>query len=58
MPYVQVADLDAAVAAAEQAGGTVVVPCTAGPAGHAVTVADPGGALVALWVPFETVEQT
>lgn len=54
VPYVQVDDLDAAVAAAERAGGKVVVPRTAGPAGEAVTVADPGGALIALWIPFGT----
>ena len=52
IPYVHVEDLDAAVRAAEAAGGEVVVPRTAGPAGEAVTVADPAGALVALWIPF------
>lgn len=34
------------------AGGTVVQPRTAGPAGEAVTLQDPAGALVALWIPF------
>ena len=43
-------------AAAEAAGGTVVRPATDGPAGRAVTVADPAGALVALWVPFSAEE--
>lgn len=54
VPYVHVDDLDRAVEAAVAAGGTVVVPKTAGPAGDAVTVEDPAGALVALWVPFES----
>lgn len=53
VPYVHVPDLDSAVEAAVAAGGTVVVPRTTGPAGDAVTVADPAGALVALWVPFD-----
>jgi predicted enzyme related to lactoylglutathione lyase len=34
----------------------VVLPKTAGPAGQAVTVADPVGALIALWVPFESAD--
>ena len=54
VPYVHVEDLDAAVAAAEAAGGTVVIPRTPGPAGEAVTIADPAGALIALWIPFDT----
>ena len=53
VPYVHVAELDTAVQAAVAAGGTVVLPKTAGPAGDAVTIADPAGALIALWVPFE-----
>lgn len=53
VPFVHVDDLDGAVDAAVAAGGTVVLPKTAGPAGHAVTLEDPAGALVALWVPFE-----
>jgi predicted enzyme related to lactoylglutathione lyase len=56
VPYVHVADLDAAVETAVAAGGTVVLPRTAGPAGHAVTLADPAGALIALWVPFATTD--
>ena len=52
VPYVHVDDLDDAVAKAEAAGGTVVTPRTSGPAGEAVTLADPAGALVALWIPF------
>lgn len=57
VPYIHVPDIEKATKAAVKAGGTVVLPKTAGPAGpagHAVTVADPAGALVALWVPFET----
>lgn len=53
VPYVHVRDLDGATQAAVAAGGTVVREATDGPAGRAVTVADPAGALVALWVPFE-----
>ena len=51
LPYVQVDDLDAATAKAKGLGATVVQDRTEGPAGPAVTIADPGGALVALWVP-------
>ena len=52
LPYVQVDDLDVAVAKAIGLGGTVIQDKTDGPAGTAVTIVDPGGALVALWVPF------
>lgn len=52
LPYVQVDDLEAATAKAKALGATVVQDKTDGPAGTAVTIADPGGALVALWVPF------
>lgn len=51
LPYVQVDDLDAATKQAAALGATVVQGKTEGPAGTAVTIADPGGALVALWVP-------
>lgn len=51
VPYVQVDDLDAAAARAQELGATVVVGRTEGFAGSSVTIADPGGALVALWVP-------
>lgn len=51
LPYVQVDDLDAARRKATSLGATVVQDRTEGPAGTAVTIADPGGALVALWVP-------
>jgi predicted enzyme related to lactoylglutathione lyase len=51
-PYVQVEDLDVAVDKAVSLGATVVAGKADGPAGTAVTIADPGGALVALWTPF------
>jgi predicted enzyme related to lactoylglutathione lyase len=52
VPYVQVDDLDTAVDKATSLGATVVAGKADGPAGTAVVVADPGGALVALWTPF------
>jgi len=52
VPYVQVDDLDAVVGKAVSLGATVVAGKADGPAGTAVTIADPGGALVALWTPF------
>ncbi len=52
VPYVQVDDLDTAVDKAVALGATVVADRSDGPAGTAVTLADPGGALVALWIPF------
>jgi predicted enzyme related to lactoylglutathione lyase len=51
VPYVVVDDLDAAAKQAVALGGTVVRDKTVGPAGTSVTVADPGGALVALFAP-------
>ena len=51
MPYVQVDDLDAATEKATALGATVVQEKSVGPAGTAVTIADPAGALLALWVP-------
>jgi uncharacterized protein len=51
VPYVQVDDLDVAVEKAASLGATVVAGKSEGPAGTAVTIADPGGALVALWTP-------
>ena len=54
VPYVHVDDLEVATKAAVSAGGTVVRKATDGPAGRAVTIADPSGALVALWVPSAT----
>jgi uncharacterized protein len=52
IPYVHVDDLDVAVDKATSLGATVVAGKADGPAGTAVTIADPGGALVALWTPF------
>ena len=52
IPYVQVDDLDTAIDKATSLGATVVAGKTDGPAGTAVTITDPGGALVALWTPF------
>jgi hypothetical protein len=51
VPYVVVDDLDAAAKQAVALGGSVVKEKTAGPAGTSVTVADPGGALIALFTP-------
>jgi uncharacterized protein len=51
VPYVVVEDLDAAAKQAVALGATVVKDKTVGPAGTSVTVADPGGALVALFAP-------
>jgi predicted enzyme related to lactoylglutathione lyase len=51
VPYVVVDDLDAAAKQAVELGGRVVRDRTAGPAGTSVLVADPGDALVALFVP-------
>jgi uncharacterized protein len=51
VPYVVVDDLDAAVKQAVALGGRVVRDRTTGPAGTSVLVADPGDALVALFVP-------
>lgn len=51
VPYVQVDDLDAATEKATSLGATIVQDKSEGPAGTAVTIADPGGALVVLWVP-------
>lgn len=52
MPYVQVEDLDKAVEQATALGATVVAGKTDGPAGTAVTISDPGGAVLALWTPY------
>ena len=51
VPYVQVDDLDAATQKATALGATIVQDKSEGPAGTAVTIADPAGALLALWVP-------
>ena len=49
VPYVQVADVDAAAARAVQLGGRVLAPKVDGGPGWFTTVADPTGAAVALW---------
>lgn len=51
VPYVVVDDLDSATKQATALGGRVVRARTAGPAGTSVLVADPGGAVVALFTP-------
>ena len=51
IPYVVVDDLDAAAKQAVALGGTVVRERTTGPAGTSVMVADPVGAVVALFTP-------
>ena len=51
VPYVQVEDVDAAAARAAQLGGKVVSDKTAGPAGDFAVIADPAGAMLALWRP-------
>ncbi|GAA6208825.1 hypothetical protein NBRC116601_21180 [Cognatishimia sp. WU-CL00825] len=49
VPYVEVDDLQAAVAKAQAAGAQIVVEDMEGPAGRASFVRDPGGAVLALW---------
>ncbi len=51
VPFIQVLDLDAATARAEALGGRILTEPTAGPAGMSVRIADPAGALIALWTP-------
>lgn len=51
VPYVLVDDLEVATGQATSLGGTVVRERTDGPAGTSVVVADPAGALVALFRP-------
>jgi predicted enzyme related to lactoylglutathione lyase len=51
IPYVMVDDPDAAAERALALGGSVVREKTTGPAGAAVLVADPGGAIIALFTP-------
>jgi len=52
LPYVLVGDLDLATSRAVSLGATVVRDRTDGPAGASVTIADPGGAQIALFKPF------
>jgi predicted enzyme related to lactoylglutathione lyase len=49
IPYVQVADVDAATKKATKLGATVLKEKARGPAGEFSIVRDPGGAAVALW---------
>ncbi len=51
VPFVVVADLDAAAKRATALGGSVLREKTTGPAGTSVLVADPGGAVIGLFVP-------
>jgi uncharacterized protein len=51
IPYVVVDNLDAATKQAIGLGGSVVRDRTSGPAGTSVLVADPSGAVVALFTP-------
>jgi predicted enzyme related to lactoylglutathione lyase len=51
IPYVAVDNLGAAVSNAVDLGGTVIRDKATGPAGNSVIVADPGGALIALFTP-------
>jgi uncharacterized protein len=54
VPYVPVDDLDPAAERAVALGGRVVRAKQDGPAGSAVLVADPAGAVLALFVPAAT----
>lgn len=52
--YVTVADIDAALASVESAGGAVMRPAMdAMDAGRLAVVADPAGAVICLWQPIE-----
>ena len=51
VPYVQVADVDAATARAAELGATVLHEAMDGPAGRYSTIRDTGGAPIALWQP-------
>lgn len=52
--YLSVDDVDATTARAGELGGTVVAePMTVGESGRMSIIADPGGAVVALWQAFE-----
>ncbi|WP_344653737.1 VOC family protein [Cryptosporangium japonicum] len=53
VPFVPVADLDAAVARATALGGTAQGEKVTGPAGTTILVADPSGAQIALFTPAE-----
>lgn len=49
LPYVSVADVDAATKKAIKLGAVLVKEKTRGPAGEFSIVRDPGGATIALW---------
>lgn len=51
LPYVAVEDLDGAAKRAVSLGATVIAGPVDGPAGTTVTIADPGGAQLALFKP-------
>lgn len=51
LPYVVVEDLDEATKRAVSLGATVIAGPADGPAGASVTIADPGGARLALFKP-------
>ena len=51
LPYVVVEDLDDAAKRAVSLGATVITGPADGPAGTSVTIADPGGARLALFKP-------
>ena len=51
IPYVAVDNLAVAVSKAVDLGGTVIRDKVTAPAGSSVIVADPGGALIALFTP-------
>jgi predicted enzyme related to lactoylglutathione lyase len=52
LPYVVVDDLDKATKQAVALGASVISEALDGPAGTSVTIADPGGARLALFTPF------
>ena len=49
LPVIQVADVDAALAAVEQAGGHIVQPIRAFPGGRRFHYTDPSGNELAVW---------
>jgi predicted enzyme related to lactoylglutathione lyase len=51
IPYVAAHSLAVAVGQAVDLGGAVIRDTVTGPAGNSVIVADPGGALIALFTP-------
>lgn len=53
LPYILVDDLDEAARRAASLGATVISGPSSGPAGMSVTIADPGGARLALFKPHD-----